>query len=95
MVRLGMQMLAHIRGGVAEGPQHIRMGMVELMQPAQCLVVMAVVGMAPMEQQGGTISHKAGQAGVLPPAPIRLHTHQPLIGLLGRHSGAEEASFAV
>ena len=95
MVRLGMQTLAHMGGGVEEGPQHIRMGLAELMRAARCLVVMPAVGMAPMEQQGGTISHKAGQAGVLPLAPISLHIHQPLTGLPGQHSGAEDAAFAV
>ena len=96
MVRLGMQTLAHMGGGVEEEPQHIRMGMAEEhMQAAQCLVVMSAVGMAPMEQQGGTVNHKAGQAGVLPLALTSLHIHQPLTGLPGQHSGAEDAFFAI
>ena len=95
MLHLGMQTLAPTGAGVAEGPQRIRMGLVGVMQPVRCLVVMSAAAMAPMEQQGGTISHKAGQAGVLLLAPIRPHIHQPLIGLPGRHSGAEDVSFAV
>ena len=94
MLRLGIQTLAHMGVGVAEGPQRIRMGLVGDMQPTQCLVVVLAVGMVPMEQQGGTTSLRAGQAGVQPLAPVRLHIHQPLIGLPGRHSGAE-VSFAV
>ena len=93
MVHLGMQMLAPMEGGVLEGPQHTQ-GMVGGMQPVLCpVVVMSVVVMGPMEQQGGTISHRVGQAGELPLALISLRILL-VKGLLGQHSGAEVASCA-
>lgn len=93
MVHLGMQMLAPMEGGVVvEGPQHTQ-GMVGGTQPVPCLVVvMLVVVMGPMEQEGATISRRVGQAGVPPLALTSLRTL--VIGLPGQHSGAEIASCA-
>ena len=93
MVHLGMQMLTHMEGGVVEGPQHTQ-GMVGGMQPTLCLVVvMSVVVMGPMEQEGGTISHTVGPAGVLPLALTSLRTQILVISLPGQPSGAEVAFY--
>lgn len=90
MLPQGIQMLALMEGGAVEGPHH--MGMLGAIQAMWGLAIMSVVVMVTMEQQGGTVRRKGRQAGVLPLALTSLHIHQPLTGLPGQHSAAEDTS---
>ena len=89
MLLQGMQTPAVMEEGVAEGPPHTHMGTLGVTLVVLRLVAMLVVVMVRMEEQGGTVSCKVGQAEVLLLAPISLRSVPPWKSLPGMHTGAE------
>lgn len=89
MLHQGMPTLVLMEEGEAEGLPHIPMGTLVGTLAMLRLVVIWAVDTVLMEAQGGTVSCKEGQAGVLLLVPTSLHSMHPWKSLPGMHIAAD------